>query len=52
MEKRTKKPAKKKAYRTPTLKLYGDFQKLTQGKGSTKSDGGGMPKTKSGTGAA
>lgn len=41
---------KKKSYRPPRLVAYGDFRKLTQtGKGGTKGDGAGVPKTRSGS---
>jgi hypothetical protein len=34
-------------YRTPTLKVHGDFRKLTAAKGGGANDGPGKPKTKS-----
>jgi hypothetical protein len=37
----------KKAYRSPRLVIYGDFQRLTMGGGGTARDGGSSgPKTK------
>ena len=46
---KSKKTDEKKAYRAPRLVTYGDLRKITKGKGGKKSDGGGVPKTKSGT---
>lgn len=37
----------KRPYRAPTLKVHGDFRKLTTVKGGTSNDGSGKPKTKS-----
>ena len=39
-------PSKKRAYRTPTLKVHGDLRKLTTAKGGGGGDGGGKPATK------
>jgi hypothetical protein len=36
----------KRPYRAPTLKVHGDFAKLTSAKGGTSNDGGGKPQTK------
>lgn len=37
----------KRAYRTPSLKVHGDFRKLTATKNGTNNDGGaGKPRTK------
>jgi hypothetical protein len=36
----------KKPYRAPTLKVHGDFRKLTASKGGASNDGGAKPKTK------
>ena len=42
----------KKPYRSPALKIHGDFRTLTAAKGGTSNDGGGKPNTKaSGPGA-
>lgn len=41
---------KRKPYRRPRLVAYGDFRTLTQtGKGGTKGDGVGVPKTRQGS---
>ena len=37
----------KRPYRAPTLKVHGDFRKLTAAKGGSSNDGGGKPKTRS-----
>lgn len=37
----------KKPYRSPALKVHGDFRRLTAAKGGTNNDGGGKPATKS-----
>jgi hypothetical protein len=37
----------KQPYRPPTLKVHGDFRKLTAAKGGSANDGSGKPKTKS-----
>ena len=37
----------KRPYRAPTLKVHGDFRKLTAVKGGAANDGSGKPKTKS-----
>ena len=42
----------KKPYRKPALTVHGDLRSLTAAKGSTKSDGPGVPKTKSGAAVA
>lgn len=39
--------AARKPYRSPALKVLGDFRKLTAAKGGTSADGSGKPKTKS-----
>jgi hypothetical protein len=36
---------KKRPYRTPALKTYGDLRTLTKGKGGMRTDSG-MPKTR------
>lgn len=36
---------KKRPYRTPVLRTYGDLKTLTMAKGGTQTDGG-MPKTR------
>ena len=36
----------KRPYRAPTLKVHGNFSKLTAAKGGTNSDGTGKPNTK------
>jgi hypothetical protein len=36
----------KRAYRTPSLKIHGDFRKVTASKGGTNNDGTGKPRTK------
>ena len=38
----------KRPYRTPALKVHGDFRRLTAAKGGGANDGGGKPRTKSG----
>lgn len=38
----------KRPYRTPILKVHGDFRKLTAAKGGTNNDGSGKPNTKAG----
>ena len=40
---------RKQPYRTPRLTVYGDIRALTQ-KGGKRNDGGGKPKTRTGTG--
>lgn len=37
---------KKRAYRTPKLKVYGDLRRLTRTKGGAGNDGAGKPKTR------
>ncbi len=45
-----KKNRKKNPYSPPRLVAYGDFRKLTKtGKGGTKGDGVGPPKTRQGS---
>ena len=39
-------PSTKLPYRPPTLKVHGDFRKLTAAKGGSANDGSGKPKTK------
>jgi hypothetical protein len=41
---------KRRPYRVPTLKVYGDLRKLTMGKGGAMNDGA-QPKTRMGGGA-
>jgi hypothetical protein len=36
----------KRPYRAPSLKVHGDFRKLTAAKGGTSNDGSGKPNTK------
>lgn len=46
---RKKKPArraKKRPYRAPALRTYGDLKALTSAKGGARRDGGAAPKTK------
>jgi hypothetical protein len=38
--------APKRPYRTPELKVHGNFRKLTAAKGGASADGTGKPKTK------
>jgi hypothetical protein len=38
-----------KTYRAPRLKVFGDIRAMTL-KGGTRNDGGGKPKTRTGTG--
>jgi hypothetical protein len=45
MKSKTTSP-KKKAYRPPRLRVYGDLRRLTMGKGGQNNDGTGKPKTK------
>jgi hypothetical protein len=48
MKRRTDEPSPaRRPYRSPTLKVHGDFRKLTAAKGGGLNDGGGKPKTKS-----
>ena len=53
MTRKVDRPASvKRPYRAPTLKVHGDFRKLTAAKGGGANDGAGKPKTKgSGPGA-
>ena len=47
MKRRTERAAaSKRPYRTPSLKVHGDFRKLTASKGGTNNDGTGKPRTK------
>jgi hypothetical protein len=47
MTRTTDRPAPaKRPYRAPTLKVHGNFGKLTAAKGSTNNDGSGKPNTK------
>jgi hypothetical protein len=49
MKRRTAKPVLvKRTYRSPELKVHGDFRKLTADKAGINSDGSGKPKTKTG----
>jgi hypothetical protein len=53
MTRRTDETArKKKPYRSPALKIHGDFRKLTAAKGGNGGDGGGKPSTKASGGNA
>ena len=36
----------RRPYRSPTLKVHGDFRKLTAAKGGGANDGGSKPRTK------
>jgi hypothetical protein len=36
----------KRAYRKPSLKIHGDFRKVTASKGGTNNDGTGKPRTR------
>ena len=45
--KRDRQAPVKRPYKTPTLKVHGNFRKLTAAKGGTANDGSGKPKTKS-----
>ena len=48
MKRRTAKPVPgKRPYRSPELKVHGDFRKLTADKAGGAADGSGKPKTKS-----
>ena len=52
MKRRADEPSSvRKPYRSPTLKVHGDFRKLTAAKGGSGNDGSGKPKTKT-TGAS
>jgi hypothetical protein len=42
----TRSGARKKEYRKPELQVHGDIREITKAKGGTKSDGTGVPKTK------
>jgi len=47
MKRKADQPATpKRAYRTPSLKIHGDFRKVTASKGGTNADGSGKPRTK------
>ena len=37
----------KRPYRSPALKVHGDFRKLTAAKGGNNNDGSGKPRTRS-----
>jgi len=47
-----RRPAKRRPYSTPTLKIHGDLKTITMAKGSNKGDGGGKPATRSSGGPA
>lgn len=48
MKRRTDEPVpKRRPYRSPALKVHGDFRTLTAAKGGTGTDGTGKPKTRS-----
>jgi len=47
MKHKAEQPAPKRAYRTPSLKIHGDFRKVTAAKGGTNNDGSGKPQTRS-----
>jgi hypothetical protein len=38
--------APKRVYRKPSLKIHGDFRKVTASKGGTNNDGTGKPRTR------
>jgi hypothetical protein len=47
MTRKTDRPVPaRRPYRAPTLKVHGDFRKLTTAKGGGASDGSGKPRTK------
>jgi hypothetical protein len=49
MKRRTARPVPgKRPYRSPALKVHGDFRKLTADKAGVNADGSGKPKTKTG----
>jgi hypothetical protein len=43
---RSERASVKRPYRTPELKVHGDFRQLTAAKGSSFNDGSGKPRTK------
>lgn len=45
-KKKVAKRAKKRPYRAPALRKYGDLKDLTSAKMGTRMDGGGNPKTR------
>lgn len=48
MTRKVDRPASaKRPYKAPTLKVHGDFRKLTAAKSGGANDGAGKPKTKS-----
>jgi hypothetical protein len=47
MKRKPEQPATpKRTYRPPSLKVHGDFRKVTASKSGTNNDGGGKPRTK------
>ena len=47
MKRKPEQPAApKRAYRSPALKVHGDFRKVTASKSGTNNDGTGKPRTK------
>jgi hypothetical protein len=47
MKRRTDAPTSpRRPYRSPALKVHGDFRKLTAAKGGSANDGGSKPRTK------
>ena len=47
MKRKTEAPKPpRRPYRSPALKVHGDFRKLTAAKGGSATDGSGKPKTK------
>ena len=48
MKRKTDEPTPaKRPYRSPALRVYGDFRKLTAAKGGNNNDGSGKPRTRS-----
>lgn len=45
-KKKTTRRGKKRPYRAPALRTYGDLKALTSMKGGTRMDGAGNPKTR------
>jgi len=41
-----RRPAKRRPYSTPTLKIHGDLKAITMAKGGTRRDGAGNPRTR------
>jgi len=41
-----RRPAKRRPYSTPTLKIHGDIRTITMAKKGTKNDGARKPRTK------